>query len=118
MAQGKIAGASMAGEPVPYVPQAPGASLKVAGISLTAAGNIDPENKLRSKCFTADSVYRKIVLEGDIIRGFIFLGTAAGVQECTAAMNRNQPLGALTEELDREDFDFSRLKPREEPRNT
>jgi nitrite reductase (NADH) large subunit len=109
MAQGRAAGASMAGESVPYVPQAPSASLKVAGISLTSAGNIDAENKLGSKCFSADSVYRKIVLEGDIIRGFIFLGTAAGVQECTAAMNRNQPLGDLAEQLDREDFDFSRL---------
>jgi nitrite reductase (NADH) large subunit len=109
MAQGRAAGASMAGEPSPYVPQAPSTSLKVAGISLTSAGNIDPENKLKAKCFATDRVYRKIVLEEDIIRGIIFLGSGAGIPECTAAMNRNQRLGDLADQLDREDFDFSRL---------
>lgn len=109
MAQGKTAGASMAGELTPYVPQAPGASLKVAGVSLTSVGNIDAENKLTAKCFVTDRVYRKIVLEGDIIRGLIFLGCDKGIKECTAAMNRNRHLGDMAEQLDREDFDFSRL---------
>ncbi|MDR0761407.1 MAG: FAD-dependent oxidoreductase [Treponema sp.] len=109
MAQGKAAGASMAGELSAYVPQAPSTSLKVAGISLTSVGNIDAENKLRAKCFVSDTVYRKIVLEEDIIKGIIFLGSEKGIKECTAAMNRNRHLGALAEQLDREDFDFSRL---------
>jgi nitrite reductase (NADH) large subunit len=111
-AQGKAAGASMAGELTPYIPQVPGASLKVAGVSLTSAGNIDAENKLTAKCFATDRVYRKIVLEGDIIRGIIFLGSTAGIPECTAAMNRNRHLGGIVEQLDREDFDFSQLNVR------
>jgi nitrite reductase (NADH) large subunit len=117
MAQGRAAGASMAGELTAYVPQAPGASLKVAGVSLSSAGNIDAEEKLAEKRFvragtrggTGDSVYRKIVLEDDVIKGFIFLGSAAGVRECTAAMNQGRHIGKCAEELDREDFDFSRL---------
>ncbi|MDR2094958.1 MAG: FAD-dependent oxidoreductase [Treponema sp.] len=109
MAQGKAAGASMTGELSAYIPQAPSTSLKVAGISLTSAGNIDAENKLTTKCFSADKVYRKIVLEGDLIKGIIFLGSTDGVRECTNAMNRNRHLGDLTEQLDHEDFDFSRL---------
>jgi nitrite reductase (NADH) large subunit len=109
MAQGKAAGASMTGELSAYVPQAPSASLKVAGVSLTSAGNIDAENKLAAKYLVTDTVYRKIVLEGDVIRGIIFLGREDGVKECTAAMNLNRHLGDLAEQLDREDFDFSRL---------
>jgi nitrite reductase (NADH) large subunit len=113
MAQGRAAGASMAGELTAYVPQPPGTSLKVAGISLSSAGNIDAEERLTAKRFvrtgTKNSVYRKIVLEDDVIKGFIFLGSAAGVRECTAAMNQGRHIGKLTEELDREDFDFSRL---------
>jgi nitrite reductase (NADH) large subunit len=120
MAQGRAAGASMAGELTAYVPQPPGTSLKVAGISLSSAGNIDAEEKLTAKRFvraggvqdsggTKNSVYRKIVLEDDVIKGFIFLGSAAGVRECTAAMNQGRRLGKLAEELDREDFDFSRI---------
>jgi nitrite reductase (NADH) large subunit len=110
MAQGRAAGASMAGEPTAYTPQAPGTSLKVAGVSLTSAGNIDAENTLTAKRFINGGVYRKIVLEGDRIRGIIFLGCEKGAAECVAAMNRNQPLGDLADQLDREDFDFSRLQ--------
>jgi nitrite reductase (NADH) large subunit len=118
MAQGRAAGASMAGELTAYVPQAPSTSLKVAGISLSSAGNIDVEETLTAKRFVRagtgsggaqSSVYRKIVLEDDVIKGFIFLGSAAGVRECTAAMNQGRHIGKLTDELDREDFDFSRL---------
>jgi nitrite reductase (NADH) large subunit len=117
MAQGRAAGASMAGELTAYVPQAPSASLKVAGISLTSAGNIDAEEKLVAKRFVKNSavdgnpgsIYRKIVLEDDVIKGFILLGSAAGVRECTAAMNQGLHIGKLAEELGREDFDFSRL---------
>jgi nitrite reductase (NADH) large subunit len=112
MAQGKAAGASMAGELCAYIPQAQSTSLKVAGISLTSAGTIEAENKLEVKCFATDTVYRKILLEGDIIRGIIFLGSTSGVRECTDAMNRNRHLGDMAEELDREDFDFSRLNLR------
>jgi nitrite reductase (NADH) large subunit len=114
MAQGRAAGASMAGELTAYVPQLPGTSLKVAGISLSSAGNIDAEETLTAKRFvrtgTGGSVYRKIVLEDDVIKGFIFLGSAAGVRECSVVMNQGRHIGKLAKELDREDFDFSRLE--------
>ena len=109
MAQGKTAGASMAGDPCAYVPQAPSTTLKVAGIDLISAGNIDAENSMISKCYAAGKVYRKIVLEGDIIKGIIFLGSTNGAHKCIAAMNEGRHLGSLAEELDRENFDFSRI---------
>ncbi|MCL2601156.1 MAG: FAD-dependent oxidoreductase [Treponema sp.] len=113
MAQGKTAGASMAGELREYVPQTPGMTLKVAGIDLVSAGNIaagDTQDRaLTVKRFAAGNVYRKIVLEEDVIKGVIFLGSTAGARECVAAMNRGLRLGPLAQGLDREGFDFSGL---------
>ena len=109
MAQGNAAGASMAGELRSYIPQAPGTTLKVAGIDLISAGDIDGENTKTSKRFISNKTYRKIVLEGDIIKGIIFLGSTVGSTKCITAMNEGRHLGPLTDELDREDFDFSKL---------
>ncbi|MDR1397345.1 MAG: FAD-dependent oxidoreductase [Desulfarculales bacterium] len=109
MAQGKAAGADMAGKPFPYLPKPPSASLKVAGINLTSAGDIDPEDKLTAKRLIRGDNYRKIILRDDVIKGFIFLGAAEGVRQCAEAMNQGKKLGSLTDELDREDFDFKRL---------
>ena len=109
MAQGEAAGASMAGELSAYAPQAPSTTLKVAGIDLISAGNIDADNSGISKCFVSGKVYRKIVLEGDIIKGIIFLGSTNGAYACIEAMNEGRHLGSVVEELDRKDFDFSRL---------
>ena len=110
LAQGKAAGLSMAGELTAYVPQASGTSLKVLGIDLVSSGNIDAEKALPSKCFANGSVYRKVVLEGDVIKGIIFLGSTAGANDCIDAMNKGKHLGPLAGELDREGFDFSRLR--------
>ena len=109
MAQGKAAGASMTGELSAYIPQAPSTTLKVAGIDLISAGDIDADNTGVSKRFVSGKVYRKIVLEGDIIKGIIFLGSTNGARNCIDAMNKGRHLGSVVEELDREDFDFSRL---------
>jgi nitrite reductase (NADH) large subunit len=109
MAQGKIAGADMAGRPESYEPKAPSTSLKVAGINLTSAGNIDPDDRLTVKRLQKGNIYRKIVLQDEVIKGFIFLGTTEGIRQCTEAMNRGQKLGSLARELEEENFDFRRL---------
>ena len=83
--------------------------LKVAGIDLISAGNIDAENSGTSKRFVSSKVYRKIVLEEDIIKGVIFLGSTAGANECISAMNKGHRLGPVAEDLDSEGFDFSKL---------
>ena len=110
MAQGKIAGASMAGVPCEYIPRTPGMALKVAGIELVSAGNIDAENSAASKLFVSGGAYRKIVLEEDVIKGVIFLGSTAGANDCIAAMDRGHRLGKLADGLDREGFDFGDLR--------
>ena len=108
-AQGKIAGASMAGDPREYVHAEPPMGLKVAGVSMASAGDVDAENLGASKRLVYGETYRKIALDGDAIKGAIFLGSTVGAKECVAAMNSGRRLGPLAEELDRPDFDFSRL---------
>ena len=109
MAQGNCAGASMSGELVTYNPKVPSTSLKVAGISLISAGNIEAGNAGTSKILASDRIYRKIILEDDVIKGVIFLGSIAGSSECIAAMNEGCHLGPLAEKLDHKDFDFKAL---------
>jgi len=109
MAQGNAVGASMAGDMTSYVPKAPSTTLKVAGIELISAGDIDADNTRSSKCFVSGGMYRKIVLDGDVIKGIIFLGSNTGANKCIDAMNECRHIGSLADELDREDFDFSRL---------
>ena len=109
MAQGSCAGASMSGELSKYNPRAPSTTLKVAGISLISAGNIEAGNTDKSKTLVTNKVYRKIILEDDVIKGVIFLGSIAGASECIAAMNAGRHLGSLSEKLDLEDFDFKAL---------
>ena len=110
MAQGKAAGSSMAGELSAYLPLAPSTTLKVAGINLISAGNIDAENSMKSKKYASGNVYRKIVLDDDVIKGVIFLGSIDGAMDCIAAMNNARHLGVLADELGTGDFDFSKLR--------
>jgi nitrite reductase (NADH) large subunit len=109
LAQGKAAGADMAGQPVAYEAKAPSTALKVAGINLTSAGNIDPDDQLTIKRLQKGNIYRKIVLQDEVIKGFIFLGTTDGIRQCTEAMNQGKKLGSLAQELGDENFDFKRL---------
>ena len=65
-------------------------TLKVVGIDLASAGDIDAENRLESKTVTDEKVYKKIVLENDQITGCIMLGDTKGFNKVTKAMSENQ----------------------------
>jgi nitrite reductase (NADH) large subunit len=114
-AQGLIAGHNLACEPSErkvYQPQPPSSTLKVAGLDLVAAGNIDPDNKLASAEFKTDKLYRKVVSDANgLLVGFTNLGTTKGNRELSAALGKvhisSDDLKALADNLD---FDFSRLK--------
>ena len=109
LAQGKVAGSNMAGQEAAYIPKPPSMQLKVAGINLTSAGNIDPDNLLTGLRMRQGDNYRKIVLQDDVIAGFIFLGDSEGVRQCTDAMNQGRHLGELATEIGYPGFDFSQL---------
>jgi len=112
MEQGRIAGANMAGQERLYSGTVPSNSLKVAGIDLVAAGEIDPEGKMESTVVRDETrkIYRKLVWQENCIVGAMLLGDTRGKEEIQKAIQSKKDLSSLKKELAEEKFDFSRLK--------
>ncbi len=107
--QGEVAGANMAGGQATYQGTLLSNSLKVAGVELTSAGEVDAEGRLQSAVYEDEKTYRKIVMEGGQITGCIFLGLSRGVRECLRAMELGVQAGHLAPAMKQKDFDFSQL---------
>jgi nitrite reductase (NADH) large subunit len=86
MEQGKIAGINMAGGDMIYDGTTMATTLKVVGIDLASAGNIDAENEFESRVLTDEKVYKKIVIDRDRIIGCIMLGDTKDFKNITKAM--------------------------------
>jgi len=86
MEQGKIAGANMAGEDIAYKGTTMSNTLKVAGIDLASAGNIDGDNELEARVATGEGIYKKIVMDKGRIVGCIMLGDTKGFTKITRAI--------------------------------
>ena len=97
--QGQIAGINMAGGNALYKGTVMANTLKVVGVDLASAGNIDVENKLESKVRTDQKVYKKIVLENDQIVGCIMLGDTKGFTKITKLMSEKQNVSQIKETL-------------------
>jgi nitrite reductase (NADH) large subunit len=112
MEQGAVAGAAMAGQAATYQGTLPSNVLKVAGIDLVAAGDIDADGKLTAIVHMDEvkKTYRKLVLQDNRLVGAILLGDIRGNAEIQAAIKKQQDLGHLKDELAQADFDFKRLK--------
>ncbi len=109
MEQGKIAGTNMAGGDSRYDGTTMANSLKVVGVDLASAGNIDAESELDARVFTDENVYKKIVLENNRIVGCIMLGDTGGFNQVTRAMGKKLDVSQLKDEILSEGFDFKRL---------
>jgi nitrite reductase (NADH) large subunit len=111
MEQGAVAGAAMAGQAATYAGSLPSNVLKVAGIDLMAAGDIDADGKLTAIVHTdpAHKTYRKLVLQDNLLVGAILLGDIGGSAQIQAAIKQKRDLSLLKNELARADFDFKRL---------
>jgi len=97
--QGQIAGTNMAGGNALYRGTVMANTLKVVGIDLASAGNIDAENKLESRVLTDQKVYKKIVLDNDQIAGCIMLGDTKGFTKITKMMSEKQNVSQIKDEL-------------------
>ncbi|MDZ7699414.1 MAG: hypothetical protein U5R49_21595 [Deltaproteobacteria bacterium] len=71
--------------------------LKVVGIDLASAGNIDAEGEFESKVMQNETVYKKIAIQDDRIVGCIMLGDTQGFNEMTRAMSDKKPLAEIEE---------------------
>lgn len=95
MEQGKIAGINMAGGVMVYEGTTIANTLKVVGVDLASAGNIDAENEFKSSVVKDEKVYKKIVIENDQIIGCIMLGDTKGFNKITKAMSEKQNVSEI-----------------------
>lgn len=112
MQQGSIAGANMAGVGEQYNGTVLANTLKVVGINLTAAGNIDADGKLET-IVTEDlenNIYRKLVIKDNVIQGTILFGDIRGSDEILNAITSQKDISSVKSEIGGKDFDFSYLK--------
>jgi len=110
MEQGKIAGANMAGGDTTYEGTTMANTLKVVGVDLASAGNIDVDNELDARVLSDEKVYKKIVLENDRIVGCIMLGDTKGFNDVTKAMSKKVDVSDVKDEILKEGFDFKSIE--------
>ena len=109
MEQGKIAGANMAGTNMLYDGTTMANTLKVVGVDVASAGDIDAENKHESKIFSNEKTYKKIVLKNDLIIGCIMLGETKGFNKITKAMTEKRDVSKIKDQLLSESFNLDEL---------
>ncbi|MDR2945511.1 MAG: FAD-dependent oxidoreductase [Candidatus Adiutrix sp.] len=112
-AQALVAGFNIAvasrAERKAYAPVPPASTLKVAGIDLVAAGDLDPDGRLTGIEAASENSYRKVALdaEGRLV-GFTNLGHSKGNRELNAALAAKKILSPeAVKGLASLDYDFS-----------
>jgi NAD(P)H-nitrite reductase large subunit len=106
MEQGKIAGLNMAGGDARYEGTTMSNVLKVVGIDLASAGEIDVDHNYESKVVVGEGLYRKIVLKDNRIIGCIMLGNKAGFNQVTRWMSEGRDVSSVKDGILSEGFDF------------
>lgn len=99
MQQGKVAGAVMAGGNSIYTGTIMANKLKVVGIDLAAAGEIDADKRYQSRISATADTYRKIVIDRNRIIGCILLGDVNDYTQLTKAITDKTELEKLDQAL-------------------
>lgn len=99
--QGSVAGAAMAGQQARYEGTVPANTLKVAGIDLMSAGEIDAEGRLEALVSKDEEkkIYRKLVTKDHIVTGAILLGDLRGSTEIQQAIRMKKDISSLKQDL-------------------
>jgi nitrite reductase (NADH) large subunit len=108
--QGETAGMNMTGNTVAYTGTTFSNLLKVAGIDLLAAGDIDPEGKLEAMVDQnpEGGTYRKLVLKDNRIVGCLLFGTLEGRKSILKALEEKRDISTIKEQLIK--FELEALK--------
>ena len=109
MEQGKIAGINMAGGEIAYTGTTMANTLKVVGIDLASAGEIDADGKLESKVSGTATTYKKIVFDDNHIIGCIMLGDTSGFNKVTQAITEKKDVSAIKDRILTDGFDLTNL---------
>ncbi len=99
MEQGKTAGNNMGGGDMVYAGTTMANTLKVVGIDLASAGDIDAENKRESRIVSDKETYKKIVLDNNRIIGCIMLGDTKGFNKITKAISEKRDVSAVKDRI-------------------
>ena len=99
MQQGKVAGANMVGDEAAYQGTTMSNILKVAGIDVAAAGNIDAEGRYEAQIVSSDTVYKKLVIENNRLIGCIMVGDTKNFNTITRYITEQRDIGTLKNTL-------------------
>ncbi|MHB8881036.1 MAG: NAD(P)/FAD-dependent oxidoreductase [Thermodesulfovibrionales bacterium] len=104
--QGLVAGSNMSGGDEVFLPATQSSVLKVAGLELFSAGDIDPEDKKESAVFTdpENYIYKKLVFDGGTVCGAILYGDLHDRQKLLRVIEDRTDLGSRKEALLRGDL--------------
>ncbi len=110
--QGETAGVNMAGGHTAYEGTVIENTLKVVGINLTSAGEIDPEGKLEClvKSDHEKCLYCKVAFKDEQIIGCILLGDVKGAKEILTAIGKKIDAKSFKESMLKDGFDLKQLK--------
>ena len=90
--QGKIAGTNISGGEADYEGTVLSNILKVAGIDLASAGDIDEENHYESKIVSSETIYKKVVIENSRVIGCIMLGERKNFNRINQAISTGEDI--------------------------
>jgi nitrite reductase (NADH) large subunit len=109
--QGEIAGVNMAGGNSLYEGTVVSNTLKVVGIDLTSAGDIDAEGKLECvvKSDIEKCIYCKVAFKENKVVGCILLGEVKAKSEVLNAVAENIDVKQFRDSFSKEGFDFKKL---------
>jgi len=99
MEQGKMAGRNMAGEKVEYTGTTMATTLKVAGIDLASAGEIDVEGNYENVVESTKETYKKLVIDNNRVIGCILLGDSSQFSKITKLMDQEKDVSQIKDQL-------------------
>jgi nitrite reductase (NADH) large subunit len=105
--QGEVAGLNMTGHEAVYTGTTLSNQLKVVGIDLLAAGDIDPEGKLPAFVDQNQEAgtYRKLVIKENTIVGCLLFGTLEGRKKFLKALEEKKDISTVKDRLARFDLE-------------
>jgi nitrite reductase (NADH) large subunit len=100
--QGEIAGVNMSGGDAVYEGTTMSNVLKVVGIDMAAAGDIDADSRHESIIYKNDEthIYRKVVIQDHILAGCILYGDISGYQKILKAIEEKRNIEEFRDYLD------------------
>jgi nitrite reductase (NADH) large subunit len=108
--QARSAAYNVIGQEKEYLGTIPSNTLKVMGVHLTSVGMVNPEKgtfeELRNE-IREEGIYKKIVLQDDVIVGAIWMGTKEGVSDISRIIKLKANVSKWKEAILEDGFDFS-----------